>query len=277
MVYESRIDFTFDTICPWYVVLPPTTPTTHPRNPCPVSAFPHPLSSSSYPVHDTSSALTRSKPPSNVRTQHRTYLAKTRLDRALSSFTSDKITFTRNYSPYLLYPKATSEGQDKRNWYTANRYNQSPDQMAKYETVMQSLGEAEGINFDFGGEIAGTLDAHRVIRYFQSKKGPEVAGRVLDHLYRAYFEGAKHPSSRETLLAACAGAGIAEAEAKAVVEHAEVGREEVLEAIREARGNGVDSVPVVTIEGRRRDFTLEGAKTVEEYVKALEQVAKESS
>ena len=45
--------------------------------------------------------------------------------------------------------------------------------------------------------------------------------------------------------------------------------------IREQAGNGIDSVPYVVIEGKRRDFTLEGAKEVEEYVKALENVAKE--
>ena len=45
--------------------------------------------------------------------------------------------------------------------------------------------------------------------------------------------------------------------------------------IREQAGNGVDAVPHVVIEGRRRDFTLEGAKEVGEYLKALEGVAKE--
>lgn len=46
--------------------------------------------------------------------------------------------------------------------------------------------------------------------------------------------------------------------------------------IREQAGNGIDSVPYVVVEGKRRDFTLEGAKEVAEYLKTLEQVAKES-
>lgn len=45
--------------------------------------------------------------------------------------------------------------------------------------------------------------------------------------------------------------------------------------IREQAGNGIDSVPYVVLEGKRRDFTIEGAKEVEEYVKELEKVAKE--
>ena len=46
--------------------------------------------------------------------------------------------------------------------------------------------------------------------------------------------------------------------------------------IREQASNGVDSVPYVVLEGKRRDITLAGAKEVDEYVKELEKVAKES-
>ena len=47
--------------------------------------------------------------------------------------------------------------------------------------------------------------------------------------------------------------------------------------IQEQAGNGVDAVPYIIMEGKRRDVTLEGAKEVEEYVKALQQIIKESS
>jgi len=46
-------------------------------------------------------------------------------------------------------------------------------------------------------------------------------------------------------------------------------------AVREQKGN-TDAVPFIIIEGRRRDFTFEGLKEVEEYYKNLVQVAKES-
>lgn len=47
--------------------------------------------------------------------------------------------------------------------------------------------------------------------------------------------------------------------------------------IREQAGNGVDSVPYVVIEGRRRDITIQGANEVGDYLKALEKIVKESS
>ena len=36
------------------------------------------------------------------------------------------------------------------------------------------------------------------------------------------------------------------------------------------------AVPYIVLEGKRRDFTLQGAKEVDEYLKEFEQVVKES-
>ncbi len=46
--------------------------------------------------------------------------------------------------------------------------------------------------------------------------------------------------------------------------------------VREQASLGIDSVPYITVEGKRRDFTLVGAKEVEEYEKILAQIVKES-
>ena len=73
------------------------------------------------------------------------------------------------------------------------------------------------------------------------------------------------------------GAGIVEAEARQFIDYEDEGLQEVRMLVREQAGNGVDSVPYIVFEGRRRDLTLEGAKEVPEYLKVLEQVAKESS
>jgi len=78
-------------------------------------------------------------------------------------------------------------------------------------------------------------------------------------------------------LTATRAAGIPDEEAEAVVDDREEGLQEVKMLIREQKGNGVDAVPYIVLEGRRRDFTLEGAKEVAEYVKTLEMVIKESS
>lgn len=95
-------------------------------------------------------------------------------------------------------------------------------------------------------------------------------------LYAQYFTQRAHPSSKETLTNACLAAGLSRKEAMSLVEDESEGLMETKMAIREQAGNGVDSVPYIVFEGRKRDFTLVGAKEVGEYLKALEQVVKEA-
>jgi len=227
-MYESIINFTLDTICPW------------------------------------------------------TYLAKRRLDEALRIVRSDpdsasKVNFTIHYSPYQLYPEASQEGEDKYEWYKKSRYGDSEDKMKMYITLMSAYGTSAGINYKFGGTVANTLNAHRVIQYFQEHKGAEVADTLVKSLYRQYFEEEKHPSSHDTLLAACKEAGIPDTEAKTVVEDEYEGLQDTKLKIQEQAGNGVDSVPFIVIEGKRRNVTIQGANEVGDYVKGLKQIVKESA
>ncbi len=96
-------------------------------------------------------------------------------------------------------------------------------------------------------------------------------------LYSQYFEQEQHPSTNETLLKAAAAAGIPEPDAKAFIEDRSNGLQDVKMLVREQAGNGVDSVPYIVFEGKRRDITLVGAKEVEEYEKALQTIVKESN
>lgn len=72
-------------------------------------------------------------------------------------------------------------------------------------------------------------------------------------------------------------AEIFEEEARTFISDENDGMQNVKRLIREQALNGIDSVPYIVFEGKRRDFTLEGAKEVEDYLKALNQVAKEAS
>lgn len=210
-----------------------------------------------------------------------TYLAKKRLDEALrrirSTDASSKVNFTVVYCPYQLYPEATQEGESKYDWYKKSKYGDSEEKMKMYTTLMSAYGASAGISYKFGGTVANTLQAHRVIQFFQESSGPAIADKLVNSLYRQYFEEEKHPSSEETLLTACKEAGIPEEEAKKVVADRDEGLLETKMKIREQQSNGVDSVPYVVVEGRRRDVTIQGANEVEDYVKALEKIVKEAS
>ncbi|KAL1630457.1 hypothetical protein SLS56_004857 [Neofusicoccum ribis] len=210
-----------------------------------------------------------------------TYLARRRLQRALEQVHSSQpdsgTTFTLRYLPFQLYPEASKEGEDKYEWYRKSRYGDSEDKMKMYTTLMAAYGADAGIDFKFGGTVANTLDAHRVIQHFQESSGPEVADKIVESLYSQYFENEKHPSAADTLLRATTEAGIPESEARPIIDDESEGRMDVQMLIREQKGNGIDAVPHVVIEGRRRDVTLEGAREISEYVKALERVIKENA
>lgn len=212
-----------------------------------------------------------------------TYLAKQRLGIALNEYRASspyakKCTFSIKYYPYQLYPEASREGEDKFTWYKKLKYNDSDEKMKMYTTLMSAYGTGCGIDFKFGGTVANTLHAHRLIYWVQEEKGAEAAAKVVASLYRQYFEEERHPSSQETLLQACKDAGISDEEARrVVVEDESEALMDVKLAARESAGNGIDSVPHIVFEGRRRDLTLQGAKEVDEYVRLLETIAKEST
>ncbi|KAJ8611126.1 hypothetical protein MRB53_038121 [Persea americana] len=211
-----------------------------------------------------------------------TYIAHQNLLKALANFRASHpdpaVTFTVQYRPYQLHPGLPAEGTPKRGWYLANMYR-SPEQLTKYETLMSGYGHESGIDFAWSDDavIANTFDALRCLMWVQEEKGTEASGKVIASLYSQYFEQARHPSSAETLTTALSAGGISHEEAKGVVDDHDVGRRDVEALIREQAGNGVDAVPYVIVEGRRRDFTVQGMKTAEEYEKILTSVLKESS
>lgn len=209
-----------------------------------------------------------------------TYLAKKRLDIALKQFRSSPsaqdVKFTVKYFPYQLYPEASNQGEDKYEWYKATKYNNSEEQMKKYTTLMTAYGIGVGVDFKFHGAVANTLSAHRLIQHFQDEMGPETADEIVNSLYRQYFEEEAHPAAPATLLKAALDAGVERSKAEAFVGDDYEALPETKLLIREQAGNGVDAVPYIVLEGKRRDLTLQGAKEVDGYLKEFERVVKES-
>ncbi|KAF9880862.1 DSBA-like thioredoxin domain-containing protein [Colletotrichum karsti] len=209
-----------------------------------------------------------------------TYIAKKRLGKALDEIAASPagkdVSFTLVFKPYQLYPAFSSEPQDKRHWYVTEKHDASDVKQSVYEATMSELGAAVGINFSWGGTMSNTFNAHRVIQHFQEAKGAETANRLVEALYSRYFEKEQDQGAKGVLLEACVEAGIPEAEAREVIEDETEGKIEVKNMIRMSSMDGVDAVPHIMFEGRRRDLTLIGAKEVGEYVKTLQSIIKES-
>ena len=52
--------------------------------------------------------------------------------------------------------------------------------MKIYTTLMSAYGASCGIDFKFGGTVANTIDAHRVVQWVQETKGEEAVMRVVE-------------------------------------------------------------------------------------------------
>lgn len=188
---------------------------------------------------------------------------KSALKQFRASPSANDVSFTVKYFPFQLYPDASNHGEDKYEWYDkinpqpsaetihscnkyhrykTKKYNSSEEQMQKYTTLMSAYGIALGIDFKFHGTVANTLSAHRLIQHFQEEIGPETADKIVDSLYRQYFEEEAHPAAPATLLKAALDGGVELLEAEAFVGDEYEALPETRLLIREQVGNGVECV-----------------------------------
>ncbi|KEY70316.1 hypothetical protein S7711_07012 [Stachybotrys chartarum IBT 7711] len=197
------------------------------------------------------------------------------LEQVRAARSQPAVAFTLVFEPFQLQPDMPAAA-DRQAWSLQHKHLDSAAGQAIYQEYVGAQAAAVGATLRFDGPIGNTLHAHRVIQHFQSAEGPETANRLVDALYRLYLCEARHPAADDTLMEACVEASVNEVDAREVVRNKALGEKEVRTQLRNVASD-VDAVPVVRVEGRRRDITLTGAKEVEAYVKALETVIKESS
>ena len=64
--------------------------------------------------------------------------------------------------------------------YKENKYSGSEEQMKKYTLLLSAYGVGAGIDFKFHGQVANTLDAHRMIQHYQEELGSEKADTIVN-------------------------------------------------------------------------------------------------
>jgi predicted DsbA family dithiol-disulfide isomerase len=113
---------------------------------------------------------------------------------------------------------------------------------------VRAVGEQVGIAFDFDRILRqpNTLDAHRLIAWAQQRGD---ASALVERLFRDYFIEGRFVGDRETLVAAAAGCGLPESDARSQLESAAL-RAEVEGESREAEEAGITGVPFFIFNGR---------------------------
>lgn len=132
---------------------------------------------------------------------------------------------------------------------------------------LTAVGKDAGIDFSFGGKTGNTRDSHRLVVLGESK-GPNVQTRVVEELFKTYFEEEGDITSHDVLTKAGVRAGLDEAEVKNWLESDEGGAE-VDKEVSEAQIRGVSGVPNFVLQGK---YEIGGAQDAEAFVKVFERV-----
>ncbi len=175
------------------------------------------------------------------------------------------------WMPFELNPDLPPEGklQDR---HLAEVYGRSPEEVAAMRAQMQATAARAGFPMDYTGEgeeppamMWNTFEAHKLLRWALTEKGPEAQTRLKVALLKAHFQQRRNVSDREVLL------NIAEAEGFDRARAAEALADEALAiAVRaeEERGRraGINSVPSFVVNGQ---YLIQGAREPKDYTQML--------
>lgn len=146
------------------------------------------------------------------------------------------------------------------------------DRVEALNARMRMMGGAEGIDFTSKGLIGNTRDAHRLVQLAKSKS-LSTQDRVMEEIFKSYFENGGDITSHEMLITAAEKGGLDASEAKAWLE-SESGGPDVDTEVSEAYRDGISGVPNFTINGK---FRIDGAQDVQTFVQQLAAAKKNES
>jgi predicted DsbA family dithiol-disulfide isomerase len=217
------------------------------------------------------------------------YVGYRRLSRAITAHKANNPTdtFTLTWNTFYLNPALPDfPGVNKAEMYTVKF---GPERMAAIFSRLSSVGEGEGIKFNFGGNTGKTRDSHRLLWFAgqleekKSSNSPSTSAdasavgglqtRVAEKLFRAYFEDEKNITDPRVLLEAGVEAGLDREAVKKFLDSEEGGAEVDSEA-KVASRRLVTGVPYFSIQGK---YSVEGADEPETFLEVFKQVKEDGN
>ena len=154
----------------------------------------------------------------------------------------------------------------------AHKYGLSLEHAGRSIEHISGLGRAEGLDFRYATTLfTNTMDAHRLTKLAQSKSA-DVADRVSEALYKAYFTENKELADHDLLQQIGEKCGLDAEEVRALLTSDQY-KEDVLLDEREAARYGINAVPYFVI-GR---YAIPGAQDTEGMNNVLRKALEEES
>ena len=155
----------------------------------------------------------------------------------------------------------------------AHKYGISMQEAGQTIEHISQMGIAEGLDFKYATTLfTNTMDAHRLTKLAQSKNKPELADKVIEALFKAYFTDNKELADKELLQKIGEECGLNAEEVRDVLA-SDIYRDEVLLDEREAARYGIHAVPFFVI-GK---YGISGAQSIEGMKAAIMKVLEEES
>lgn len=156
------------------------------------------------------------------------------------------------------------KGVDKMGYYNS-RFG--PQKVKSMLPQMIQTGASEGIQFSYGGSIGNTFDSHRLIWKAREEGGSELQDKVVDSIFKAYFENEKSLGEHSVLEECAKDAGM---DATALLGDPSIGKQEVSNEMKEFRTKyRCNGVPFFILDGK---YTLSGAQPPEELLAVFEEM-----
>ena len=192
------------------------------------------------------------------------FLGKARLEAAIASLPD--VDARIHWRPYQLDPTIPRSGVDRKAYMEA-KFGTGP-RLGQVHEQLREFGNEVGIAFDFDAiEISpNTLNAHRLIRWAE-QAGPEIQGKVVDALFKSYFEEGQDIGSASVLESVAAKAGMDPQIVRTLLPtDAEIAGVEA--EIEHGRKIGITGVPCFIIDEK---YAVMGAQTAEIMADAIRQ------
>ncbi len=136
---------------------------------------------------------------------------------------------------------------------------------------MKQVGESVGINFSYGGSIGNTEDSHRLIWKARQVGGSELQDKMVESLFKAYFED-EQSLGELTVLKQCAErAGMPTDITDALLQDSCTdGKKEIQQEKKEFASKwNCRGVPLFVIDNK---YPLSGAQPMEQFLEIFEEL-----
>ena len=200
------------------------------------------------------------------------YIGEARLKKAIADIPELK-DVEIEMKAFQLDPSAGEHAAGDTQTRFAHKYGISMQEAGETIEHISQMGIAEGLDFKYATTLfTNTMDAHRLTKLAQSKNDPELAEKIIEALFKAYFTDNKELADKELLQKIGEDAGLDAEEVKEVLSSDKY-KDEVLLDEGEAARYGIHAVPFFVVG----QYGISGAQSVDGMKATIMKVMEESA